>query len=43
MPLMIIVLEAMDGQTPEQKSKLWDWYIQDVERWRKWLKIGDGQ
>jgi len=45
MPLTIIelilrlVIEAMAGQTPEQKKKMWDWYIADVERWRKFLKI----
>ncbi len=45
MPLTIIelilriVLSAMDGQTPEQKQKMWDWYVHDVERWRKLLKL----
>jgi hypothetical protein len=45
MPLAIIeltlriVLQAMEGQTPEQKKQLWDWYIKDVEFWRKLLKI----
>jgi hypothetical protein len=45
MPLAIIelvlriVLAAMEGQTPEQKQKMWDWYITDVERWRKLLKL----
>ena len=28
-----------EGQTPEQKKILWDWYIQDVTFWRKFLKI----
>ena len=45
MPLTIIelilriVLQAMEGQSPEQKQKMWDWYIADVERWRKLLKL----
>ena len=45
MPLAIIelilriVLEAMEGQTPEQKKQIWDWYIKDVEYWRKLLKL----
>jgi hypothetical protein len=39
--LLEIVLEAMRGQTPEQKEKMWQWYIDDVERWRKILKLND--
>ncbi len=34
-----LVQTAMDGQTPEQKKILWDWYIQDVKFWRKLLQI----
>lgn len=34
-----IVLEGMKGQTPEQRAKMWDWYVSDVEKWRKFLKI----
>ncbi len=29
-----MITEIVKGQTPEQKQKLWDFYIQDVERWR---------
>ena len=36
-----LVTVMMDGQTPEQKKILWDWYIADVTRWRKWLKLDD--
>ena len=36
-----IVLEAMKGQTAEQKKIMWDWYIKDIEWWRKILKIGE--
>ena len=36
-----IVLLAMEGQTPEQRAKMWDWYITDVEHWRKFLKLDD--
>lgn len=45
MPLAIIelclriVVLAMEGQTPEQRAKMWDWYITDVAWWRKALKI----
>lgn len=37
--LLEIVLEAMKGQTPEQRKQIWDWYIEDVKWWRKVLKI----
>ncbi len=39
--LLKIVLEAMEGQTPEQKKIIWDWYITDVAWWRKKLKLDD--
>lgn len=45
MPLTVIelvlrlVIAAMEGQTPEQKRQMWDWYIKDVERWRKLLHL----
>lgn len=41
MPLTIIelalkiVLLAMEGQTPEQRAKMWEWYIRDIENLRK--------
>ena len=34
-----IVLEAMKGQTAEQRAQMWDWYIKDVSKWRKFLGI----
>lgn len=34
-----IVLLAMEGQTPEQRAKMWDWYIQDVSALRRFLGI----
>lgn len=30
-----VVCKAMDGQSPEQKKQMWDWYISDVTAWRK--------
>jgi hypothetical protein len=36
--LLKIVLTAMEGQTPEQRATMWDWYIQDVKWWR--TKLG---
>lgn len=40
--LLKIILLAMEGQTPEQRAKMWDWYIKDIEWWRKILKIDEG-
>jgi len=34
-----LVSVMSQGQTPEQKKILWDWYIQDIAFWRKLLKI----
>jgi len=34
-----LITTITEGQTPEQKKIMWDWYIKDVEFWRKLLKI----
>ncbi len=39
--LLEIVLEAMTGQTPEQKKTMWDFYIADVKWWRKAFKLDE--
>lgn len=36
-----LVTVVMEGQTPEQRKQLWDWYIADVARWRKWFHLDD--
>lgn len=36
-----LVTVVMEGQTPEQRKQLWDWYLADVAWWRKKLKIDD--
>ena len=36
-----IVTLAMEGQTPEQRKIIWDWYIADVRWWRRLLKIDE--
>lgn len=33
-----IVKLAMEGQTPEQRAKLWAWYIEDAEKFREFFK-----
>lgn len=37
--LLKIVLTAMEGQSVEQRAKMWEWYVTDIERVRKWLKL----
>jgi hypothetical protein len=34
-----MVTELSRGQTVEQKQKMWEWYVTDVERLRKWFKL----
>ncbi len=29
----------IEGQSPEQRAKMWQWYIDDVERWRSLLGL----
>ena len=41
--LFRLVLVAMEGQTPEQRKQIWDWFIQDVTWWRKALGIEDAK
>lgn len=36
-----LVAKVMDGQTPEQRKILWDWYISDVAKWRKLFHLDD--
>jgi hypothetical protein len=37
--LLKIVLLAMEGQTPAQREKMWEWYIADLSFWRALLKL----
>ncbi len=30
---------VIEGQTPEQRKVMWDWYIQDVTAWRKLIGL----
>jgi hypothetical protein len=34
-----MVTELSRGQTTEQKTAMWQWFIDDQTRWRKWLKL----
>ena len=31
-----VVLEAMRGQTAEQKQVMWGWFIEDIKELRAW-------
>jgi len=39
--LLEVALEAMRGQSPEQKQQMWAFYIADLERWRKLFKLDE--
>lgn len=34
-----LVTVVLEGQTPEQKKIIWDWYIADVKSWRKLFNL----
>lgn len=36
-----MVTEIVKGMTPEAKQKVWDWYIADQERMRRWFKLDE--
>ena len=36
-----LVTVVMEGQTPEQRKQLWDWYLEDVKAWRKLFHLGE--
>lgn len=38
-----LVRVIAESQTPEQRKQIWDWYIEDVKRWRKLLKLDEAQ
>lgn len=29
-----LIMEIIKDQPPEVKKQLWDWYIQDMQKWR---------
>ena len=37
-----MVTQKEKGQPPQDKDKLWNWYIKDVESWKRFFKIEDG-
>lgn len=34
-----MITEIVKGQPAEVKAKAWEWWVTDVERWRKFWKI----
>lgn len=39
--ILEIVLETMKGQNTEQRKQIWDWYVEDMKRWRKIFKMDE--
>ena len=37
--LLDFATEIVRGQPPEVKKQMWQWYIEDMKRFRKLLKI----
>ena len=36
-----MITEIVKGQPPDVRKQIWDWFIEDQKRWRKWLKLED--
>ena len=34
-----MITEIVKGQPPEVREKIWLWYLEDRERWRKLFKL----
>lgn len=37
--LMLLIIKIQEGQPPEVRKQLWEWYVKDIAWWRKFLKI----
>lgn len=36
-----MITEIARGQTPAQREKIWQWFVEDQERWRRLLGIDE--
>ena len=36
-----LVTKIVEGQPPEVRRQLWEWYVKDIAWWRRFLKIDD--
>ncbi len=36
-----MVSKIVDGQTPDQKAQIWQWFIDDQTKLRKFFHIGE--
>lgn len=36
-----LISKMIDTQPPEVQKQLWEWYVEDMRRWRKLLHIDD--
>lgn len=34
-----MITEIVKGQPPAEKAKIWQWYVEDQERWRRIFKL----
>lgn len=36
--LINLISKVIEGQPPEVRKQLWEWYIEDVKAWREFWK-----
>jgi len=36
-----LIREIIKSQPPEVQKQMWDWYIEDAKRWRKYWKVDE--
>jgi hypothetical protein len=36
-----MITAIVQGQPPEVRRQMWDWYVEDQKRWRRWFKLED--
>lgn len=34
-----LIREIIKSQTPEVQKQMWDWYVEDAKKWRKFWKV----
>lgn len=37
-----MITEIVKGQPPAEKAKMWEWFVKDVEFWRKLFRVDHG-
>lgn len=36
-----LIIKISEGQPPEVRKQLWEWYVKDIAWWREFLKIDE--